>query len=62
MRRILADILIDGKVVVELKAVEAISEAHRAQLINYLKATDIEVGLILNFGPKPTFERRVFTK
>lgn len=57
-----ADILVEGKVIIELKAAERISEAHNAQLINYLKATGIEVGLILNFGPKPTFERKVFTK
>ena len=56
-----ADILVDNKVILELKAAEAIADGHKAQLINYLKATDIEVGLILNFGPKPTFERKVFT-
>ena len=44
----------------ELKSAEAICEAHEAQLLNYLKATDIEVGLILNFGPKPEFRRKVF--
>ncbi|MBL7164685.1 MAG: GxxExxY protein [Anaerolineales bacterium] len=57
-----ADILVEGKVIIELKAAENISEGHKAQLINYLKATEIEVGLILNFGPKPTFKRKVFTK
>ncbi|MEA3350670.1 MAG: GxxExxY protein [Chloroflexota bacterium] len=57
-----ADILVDGKVILELKAAKVISKGHKAQLINYLKATGIEVGLIMNFGPKPTFERRVFTK
>ena len=57
-----ADLLVENKVIVELKASEAIADGHKAQLINYLKATDIEVGLILNFGPKPTFERKVFTQ
>ncbi|HHB91453.1 MAG TPA: GxxExxY protein [Anaerolineae bacterium] len=56
-----ADILVDGKVIVELKTAERISEAHVAQLVNYLKATGIEVGLLLNFGPKPEFRRKVFT-
>jgi GxxExxY protein len=56
-----ADILVEDKVILELKAAEAISEAHIAQTINYLKATRKEVGLVFNFGPKPTFERRVYT-
>jgi GxxExxY protein len=46
---------------VELKAAEAIAPAHEAQLLNYLRATDVEVGLLLNFGPKPEFSRRVFS-
>jgi len=57
-----ADLFVEGKVIVELKAATAISDAHKAQLINYLKATGIEVGLILNFGPKATFKREIFTK
>ncbi len=56
-----ADLLIEGKVVIELKAVEQIVKAHENQLVNYLKATDLEVGLILNFGPEPRFKRKVFT-
>ena len=40
---------------------EGLCEAHEAQLLNYLKATDIEVGLLLNFGPKPAFRRKIFT-
>lgn len=56
-----ADLVIDDKVIVELKSAEAISEAHIAQLVNYLQATQFEVGLLLNFGPKPTFERRVWS-
>jgi GxxExxY protein len=56
-----ADLLVNGIVILEIKAAEDIIEAHSAQLINYLKATDIEVGLVLNFGPKPTFKRKVFS-
>jgi GxxExxY protein len=56
-----ADVLIEDKVVIELKAVEQIVKAHENQLVNYLKATDLEVGLILNFGPQPRFKRKIFT-
>ncbi|MBI9065181.1 MAG: GxxExxY protein [Marinilabiliaceae bacterium] len=54
-----ADILVEDCVIVELKAVEKISPVHEVQLVNYLKATEIEVGLLLNFGPKPQIKRRV---
>ena len=57
-----ADLLVEDKVIVELKVAVAISDAHKAQLINYLKATGVEVGLILNFGPKATFKREIFTQ
>ena len=57
-----ADLLVENKVILELKVAEAIADGHKAQLINYLRSTDIKVGLILNFGPKPTFERKVFTQ
>ena len=57
-----ADILIDDKVILELKAADEIAKAHEAQLVNYLKATDIQVGLLLNFGPKAEFKRKIFTK
>lgn len=53
--------MVGGKVIVELKSGKALSPEHEAQLLNYLKATDIEVGLLLNFGPKPTFVRKVFS-
>ena len=55
-----ADILILGKIIVEIKAVKNIAEEHEAQLLNYLKAIDIEVGLLLNYGPKPSFKRKAF--
>jgi GxxExxY protein len=56
-----ADLLIDRSVIVELKAAEAIHDEHMAQLLNYLRATEIEVGLLLNFGPRPNFVRKIFT-
>ena len=55
-----ADILVDDKVIVEIKAVKNLAPEHKAQLLNYLKATDKEVGLLLNFGPKPEISRKVF--
>jgi GxxExxY protein len=55
-----ADIIIENKVIVELKATEGICEEHEAQLLNYLKATEIEVGLLLNFGKKPQFKRLLY--
>jgi GxxExxY protein len=56
-----ADLLVEGKIILELKAAEAIEESHTAQLVNYLKATRCEVGFVLNFGPEPKFERRYFS-
>jgi GxxExxY protein len=55
-----ADLLVGNAVIVELKAARAIDGAHEAQLLNYLKATEIEVGLLINFGPKAEFKRLVF--
>lgn len=57
-----ADILVEGIVIVELKAIERLAPEHEVQLVNYLKATETEVGLMLNFGPKPQHIRRVLTK
>ena len=56
-----ADIIINDSVIIELKAAESLAEEHELQLINYLKATEIEVGLLLNFGKKPAFRRKIFT-
>lgn len=56
-----ADLLIDDSVIVELKAAESLCPEHECQLINYLKATDFEVGLLLNFGKTPQFKRKVLT-
>jgi len=55
-----ADLLVDDRVIVELKAVESLGTSHTAQLLNYLKATRYEVGLLLNFGPKPQIRRHTF--
>ena len=55
-----ADILVENSVLLELKATRALESAHRAQLLNYLKATEIEVGLLLNFGEKPEVKRLIF--
>ncbi len=57
-----ADILVNDLIILELKASEQLRQEHVAQLTNYLKATQKEVGLLLNFGPKPEFKRIVFTK
>jgi GxxExxY protein len=56
-----ADIIIDDSIILELKAMEAICEEHEFQLINYLKATEIEIGLLLNFGKKPEFKRKIYS-
>ena len=57
-----SDLLVQELVIVETKAKESLREEHEAQLINYLKATKIEVGLLLNFGKKAEFRRKIFTK
>jgi GxxExxY protein len=56
-----ADITINNQVIIEIKASESLREDHKAQLINYLKATDKEVGMLLNFGKKAEFKRIIFT-
>jgi len=55
-----ADVLVEKCVLLELKAASAIHNSHQAQLLNYLRATDIEIGVLLNFGVKPEFKRLVF--
>jgi GxxExxY protein len=55
-----ADLLVADAVIVELKAVKRLLEDHEAQLLNYLKATPYEVGLLLNFGPKSEIKRKAF--
>lgn len=56
----IADIIVENSVILELKAIEFIRPEHEVQLVNYLKATEIEVGLVLNFGKKPQIKRKVF--
>ena len=56
-----ADILVDNSVIIELKACETLNQSHENQLVNYLKATEIEVGLLLNFGKKPEIKRKIYT-
>ena len=53
-------VLVENKVIVELKAVSRLLPSHKAQLINYLKATEIELGLLMNFGDEPEFKRYIF--
>jgi len=55
-----ADILVDDKVIVELKAASALAPEHQAQVINYLKASDLEVGLLVNFGKPRTEIKRLY--
>lgn len=55
-----ADLVVNSSVLLELKAARVLDPSHQAQILNYLRATDIEVGLLLNFGPKPHFKRFVF--
>lgn len=57
-----ADIIVFDKIIIEIKAGEGnLIEVHESQLINYLKATKIEVGLLLSFGRKPEFKRKIYT-
>jgi len=56
-----ADLIVEAKIILELKAKDALNSAHEAQLINYLRATDLELGLLLNFGKKPEFKRKYFS-
>src|SRR5262249_12955635 len=56
-----ADIVVNNIVILELKAAESLHPAHEAQLLNYLKATEKEIGLLFNFGEKPQFSRRYFS-
>jgi GxxExxY protein len=55
-----ADIIVNNIIIIELKAAEGIVEEHEYQLINYLKSTEIEIGLLLNFGKKPQFKRKIY--
>ena len=56
-----ADIIVEETIIVELKAAEGLCEEHEFQLINYLKATELEISLLINFGKTPQFKRKIFT-
>jgi GxxExxY protein len=56
-----ADIVVENVVIIEIKVADNLCDSHEAQLLNYLKATEVEVGLLLNFGPEPQFRRKVFS-
>lgn len=55
-----ADMVVNGVVLLELKAIERLADVHSAQLLNYLKSTELEVGLLLNFGPQAEFRRKIY--
>lgn len=55
-----SDIIVENKVLIEIKAVNQLNKVHEAQLINYLKATGIIIGLLVNFGEKLEFKRRIY--
>ncbi|MGC2235606.1 MAG: GxxExxY protein [Pyrinomonadaceae bacterium] len=55
-----ADLIVENKIILEIKTASSIDKTHEAQLLNYLKATELEVGLILNFGEKAEYRRKVF--
>jgi len=57
-----ADIIADDKIVIEVKAVSKLESVHEVQLVNYLKATGIEVGLLINFGQSVEVKRRIFSE
>jgi GxxExxY protein len=56
-----ADIVVEGLVLIEIKSKSAMTPSDEAQTMNYLRASTLEVGLLMNFGPKPAFVRRVLT-
>lgn len=57
----IADLIVENSVIIEIKAGRGLAVEHEWQLVNYLKATQIEVGLLMNFGEEPEFKRKVFS-
>ncbi|MEE9165792.1 MAG: GxxExxY protein [Nitrospinota bacterium] len=55
-----ADVIVEDKIIIEIKAISKLTPQHEAQLINYLKATDIKLGLLVNFGEELEFKRRIY--
>jgi len=60
MGEFFTDLLVEDCVILELKSAEGIAPEHEAQLLNYLRASNIDVGLLLNFGPKPQIRRKIY--
>ena len=58
----IADIIINDILIIEIKAAEGLCPEHDAQLINYLRATDLQIGLLLNFGKSPQFKRKIVSR
>ena len=58
----IADLIIEKKVIAEIKAISKLEEIQEVQLVNYLKATKIEIGLLVNFGKRLEIKRRIFNK
>ena len=56
-----ADLVVERAVIVEIKSGQTLHPRHEAQVLNYLRATNIEIGLLLHFAPKPAFRRLIFT-
>jgi GxxExxY protein len=56
-----ADIIVEDLITLELKACECLMDEYQAQLLNYLKATKVEIGMLLNFGTEPEFKRLIYT-
>ena len=56
-----ADVIVEGKVLVELKSASALHPWNEAQVLNYLRVSSLEVALLMNFGPKPEYRRRILT-
>jgi GxxExxY protein len=59
--RFFADLVVENRVIVEVKAVRTLASGHQSQLLHYLRATAMEVGLLLNFGPAPQYKRLIFS-
>lgn len=56
-----ADLVVGARIMVEVKSTKTLTDADERQLLNYLKATSIEVGFLLHFGPQPRFRRLILT-
>ncbi len=55
-----ADLVVNETVIIELKSVEYLTEAHENQILHYLRSTEMELGLLFNFGSKPEFKRKIY--